>query len=203
MIAFEIITTKKKNSRSFKRNHHQPKTTKKTSKKFPLTFSISKSLPRFCPLPLPTAGSDECLSSLPCADPKSDPTTPRFFDAAAAAAAAAPDLGTVRWRAASVSLPFFRFLASSLFSSVSLSRRSWATQESHLCGLGIDEVRNLGCIVGKYVAEKVFWKKRKNARKDLRRWRACLALDSQDIVECFDEGIVETLVTRTKHAHTE
>lgn len=85
------------------------------------TFSISKSLPRFCPRPV--AGTDEFLSSLPRVELRSEPAA-FFFDETVVA------LGAARWRRWSIS--FLRFLASSLFSSLSFRRRSCGTQSSHL-----------------------------------------------------------------------
>lgn len=50
------------------------------------TFSISKSLPRFCPRPV--AGTDEFLSSLPRAELRSEPAA-FFFDETVVALGAA------------------------------------------------------------------------------------------------------------------
>jgi hypothetical protein len=77
------------------------------------TFSMSLSLPRL--VPLPAAGTEECLSSLPLPEPSSEPCL-RLFDVAAGLVV---DLG---WSCCVSSLR--RFAASSLLSSVSLRSRS-------------------------------------------------------------------------------
>lgn len=85
------------------------------------TLSKSKSLPRF---PRPAAGTDECLSSLPPrVELRSEPAA-FFFDDVA--------IALVDARCRRLSISFFRFFASSRFSSLSLRRRSCGTQSSHL-----------------------------------------------------------------------
>lgn len=79
------------------------------------TFSISKSLPRFWPRPVP--GTEEFLSSLSRVELKSEPAA--FFLVEAGVAL----VGAVRWRCA-MSNSRLRSWASCLFSSVSLRRRS-------------------------------------------------------------------------------
>lgn len=86
------------------------------------TLSKSKSLPRFCPRP--AAGTDEFLSSLPPrVELRSEPAA-FFFDDVA--------IALVDARCRRLSISFFKFFASSLFSSFSLRRRSCGTQSSHL-----------------------------------------------------------------------
>lgn len=87
----------------------------KETKKEKQTFSISLSLPLLVPRP----GTDNCRSSLPRAELRSEP--PRLFEVGFA----------FLWRKAD-SASRRRVVASSLFSSVNFRRRSVETQSSHL-----------------------------------------------------------------------
>ena len=82
------------------------------------TFSISLSRPRFRPRP----GGRDCRSSLPRAELRSEPAVFFFADLL--------DLAAVRGFISSISR--LRLVASCLFSSVSLRKRSCGTQSSHL-----------------------------------------------------------------------
>lgn len=84
------------------------------------TFSISLSRPRFCPRP----GGRDCRSSLPRLEPRSEPAFLFFMDLA--------DFAAVRGFISSISR--LRLVASCLFSSVSLRKRSCGTQSSQLVG---------------------------------------------------------------------
>ena len=68
-------------------------------------------------------GTEECRSSLPRVELRSEPAA-FFLDDVGGPLGAA----RCRWE----SMSFLRFCASSLFSSVNLRNRSWFTQSSHL-----------------------------------------------------------------------